>query len=214
MASDEPLLIVGLSMVAAGLVLMSLSRESFSVGELKSELRDVKSTTDGRIYKVKSGIGNEQQACELMANVHMKLMSIVDGLRADLPQFIPMAKHKGVSLLLERARGGFNLIELDGEKHKSVAFNKNKGQYIFLCLRKDASGKQLASINAVLYVAIHEVAHLMQSEYEPLHNGSTVHGPVFKENERFLMESAKKHIGFNYKTVPGDVLCSMPLPQL
>ncbi len=187
---------------------------SFSNTRMQDKLTPVMSRIDGRVYAVNSTFSNQQEAADLLATVHERIMMFVSSLSRKMPHYIPDKFRRGVQLLLDRTQNGLVLNELDSTKSDVLAFNKNKGEQIYLCIRAQNHSPVLASPESVLYIAIHEVAHLMQDLYEPLVNGSTVHGEAFKNNERFLMESARKYIGFDYEFVPGSLVCNKELPSL
>lgn len=84
-----------------------------------------------------------------------------------------------------------------------LASNTNKGDYISLCM-VDARG-ELNTRNEIIWVLLHELAHLMTNEYE--------HNSEFWKHNRFLVDQASKkgiYIVINYKEDPikfcGDVL--------
>ena len=67
---------------------------------------------------------------------------------------------------------------------KYPAFSINKGQKIYICVRDNNTGKVSKDINTVMYVMIHELAHVMTK--------STGHTKQFWENNAFLLKKAKK----------------------
>ena len=62
-----------------------------------------------------------------------------------------------------------------------TSFNENKGQRIVLCLR-DVKTLQLHNSNLVMYVALHELAHMACPEYG--------HTPLFVEIFKYILITA------------------------
>ena len=96
------------------------------------------------------------------------------------------------------------LIYENDPKSELTSFSVNKGEEIALCL-KSKKTKELHDINLLMYVTIHEMAHIACPEIG--------HGDLFKKIFRFLCEEAIK-IGIykydNYENNPIEY-CGMVL---
>jgi predicted metal-dependent hydrolase len=80
--------------------------------------------------------------------------------------------------------------------NKYTSYSVNKGEKIVFCLRQKKEGEQLVKENIMLFVSIHECAHLMTK--------SVGHEPDFWSNMRLLLKIAidngiYKNIDFNKK---------------
>ena len=62
-----------------------------------------------------------------------------------------------------------------------VAYSVNKGEELSLCIR-DKGSEKFIDDNTIIFVAIHELAHIMTPE--------TGHTPLFWDNMKYLLESA------------------------
>ena len=62
-----------------------------------------------------------------------------------------------------------------------VAYSVNKGEELSLCIR-DKGSEAFIDNNTIIFVAIHELAHIMTPE--------TGHTPLFWDNMKFLLEQA------------------------
>jgi len=83
------------------------------------------------------------------------------------------------------------------------AYTINK-KTIYICLQDSNTG-QTYSINSLMYVTLHELAHILTRELEYDANGNIdEHGPNFKKNFYTLIEQAK---------TKGVYDPSLPLPQ-
>ena len=79
-----------------------------------------------------------------------------------------------------------------------VAYSVNKGEELSICIREKDTEKFLDS-NTVLFVAIHELAHIMSE--------STGHTEEFWDNMKYLLEEASKQGIYNpvdYSKNPTD----------
>jgi hypothetical protein len=153
----------------------------------------------------------KQQAADLLARVEDKASQIVEKFRAN-PSTIPPQMFEGVQRLLEKP---IRLRELDSSKENTVAYNVNKGESIYLCLRGGgANGAALADEDVLLSVLIHELAHAAQTKYSgTLESGHSVHDAEFKKIERFLMNTAASLSLLSPSKVIGRNYCSIAIPN-
>jgi predicted metal-dependent hydrolase len=96
---------------------------------------------------------------------------------------------------LERLANNFNEdnIHENTPNAKYTSYSVNKGEKIFFCLRNKRT-EQLVDLNTMMFVAIHELAHLMTEEIG--------HPPIFWDNFKFLLKVALdkkvyKYVDFN-----------------
>ena len=62
-----------------------------------------------------------------------------------------------------------------------VAYSLNKGEELSICIR-DKDTEEFMDNNIIMFVAIHEIAHIMNEE--------TGHTPAFWDNMKFLLQEA------------------------
>jgi len=96
---------------------------------------------------------------------------------------------------LERLASNFNEdnIHENTPNAKYTSYSVNKGEKIFFCLRNKRTEK-LVDLNTMMFVAVHELAHLMTEEIG--------HPPIFWDNFKFLLKVAidqkvYKYVDFN-----------------
>jgi len=73
-------------------------------------------------------------------------------------------------------------------------FTVNKGEKIVMCLRNQQTGEMHNEINLLMFVAIHELAHVMSV--------TNHHTPEFWKNFKFLLDEAVRddlYRAINYK---------------
>lgn len=101
----------------------------------------------------------------------------------------------------------------EGGKDKSyTTYTLNKGEKIVFCLRTRDNTDQLHNINLLLFVAIHELAHIMTL--------STGHTPEFQKHFSFLLKEAvdfgiyqPENFRANPTTYCGIPVTDTPLPE-
>lgn len=91
--------------------------------------------------------------------------------------------------------GSIKLREYDRPDDNVLATNSNKGQEIAICVRSKTDPQQLNSINSMVRVLIHELAHSMDHSYV----NHKDHGECFYQLERFLVKCAINSVDANGK---------------
>ena len=119
-----------------------------------ANLNDVKSRTDGKVYKVQN-LPDKQEACEKLAEVRQKLDKLMQKYRDDPAS----GADPRIKVLLERYNPD-NLCENDINAD-STSYSENKGDKIVVCLRDKVPPYRLVDTNTVMFVVLHEMAHLM-----------------------------------------------------
>lgn len=158
-------------------------------------LTPVKSLTDGREYLVQN-LPDKQQASELMAQIHADLQRLMT--MYDQPEF---SQDSAVQLLLQRFNVD-NVVE-NSVDSKYTSYSENKGEKIVLCLRDKQPPYELVDKNTLLFVTLHEMAHLMTA--------STGHTSEFWSNFRRMLTDAQKigiYSAVNYSRTPAEY-CGM-----
>jgi len=164
------ILIIGFSFVYV--------RESFM------EVSYVKSTVDGKKYLVQNR-KNAVEAANLLANINKNLIRLISILKQKYSED-PRAK---------RIINNYNpdtITEGTGEKNYT-SYSVNKGEKIVFCItvRNDENNKKLMDLNTMLYVGIHELAHLGTKEIG--------HVDVFWKNFKWILKIAEKEGIYKYE---------------
>ena len=153
----------------------------------KMKVDRVISTIDNRKYEVRK-LPDKQEAADKLAVISQKLHKLVDHV------YTTDIDKEGVTQL-KRQFNSNNIIE-NSPGGKYTAYSVNKGEQLALCLR-DANDNTFIELNLIIFVAIHELAHIMTDEVG--------HTPKFWDNMRYLLEQGSS-IGIytpeNYKKNP------------
>lgn len=161
----------------------------------------VRSTVDQREYLVQS-LPDKQQAADLLAGIRQKLDTLIAHLTKMFPDD-PRTKMITGNFRSDRISEGV-------ENGKYTSYSINKGEKIVFCLRSRDESKKLMDLNTMMFVALHELAHVGSSDVG--------HTQQFWENFRWLLEEAiqigiYREQDFKAKPVPycGIMITDSPL---
>jgi hypothetical protein len=123
-----------------------------------SEVEVVYSKIDGRGYVVKS-LQSKRKAADILAKMNKRLIPLVEHMNRN-------TEKKFDKNDVERLHGNFNPdnISEGTDKTNYTSYSVNKGEKIVFCLRSRDGNNTLVDINTLMYVAIHELGHLMTEE--------------------------------------------------
>jgi hypothetical protein len=111
-----------------------------------------------------------------MANIHEKLETLISKYKGD-PN---TASDHRVRTMIDRFKPA-NMSENNVDSD-STSYSENKGEKIVVCLRDKQAPYPLADENTVMFVVLHEMAHLMTI--------TTGHTPEFWANFRRILQDA------------------------
>lgn len=160
-------------------------------------LRCIVSTVDGKKYCVRER-NQVQKASDLLAQTTEKLGYLVENVGQRYPE------RDNVKKLVKN----FNPTTVKETLPTSefTAYSENKGEKIAFCLnKKKHNNDNLIDSNTLMFVAIHEIAHIMTT--------SVGHTEEFWNNFKFLLENAvelKLYTPVDYKKEP-EGYCGMDI---
>ena len=157
----------------------------------KYPLVDVKSSIDGRTYRVRD-MPDKVQAADLMARVRQK----IDKLYLYLQE--KYLNKPQVKQLLQNFKPDPSRFEESTPAAEHTSYSVNKGEKVHLCLRqREGPNESLVKENVMVFVAIHEMGHIVTP--------SLGHGPDFWNNFAWLLKQSEA-IGIyeyeNFKSHP------------
>lgn len=167
----------------------------------RSDITPVVSTKDNSTYHVKTG-SDQDKAVSMLEEVRRRINLLEAYLEQNInkyPEYRPY-----IEQLLQRGRNiKLNENPPDG---KLTSFTVNKGEEMSLCLRSKKDG-QLHDINLVMYVVLHELAHVACPEEQ--------HTKLFKKIFVFFLVIGTQ-IGI-YRPIPFDThpleYCGMQISE-
>lgn len=129
------------------------------------------STIDNKGYFVQN-LSDKQAAADYIARIAASLTSLVRHMVAKYPDNVDVKRMY--------ARFDATAISEGSIESGYTSYSVNKGQRIVLCIRQ--GDKSFVDFDTMLYVAIHELAHVMTLEID--------HPPSFWSNFKFLIQEA------------------------
>lgn len=142
---------------------------------------------------------DKQEAANLLAKIRNNLIKLVDYCvnennfkdnKDDYLEYRP-------SLLRMQKNFRPNNISESSPGNVHTSYSINKGEKIVFCIRSKKTGK-LVDLNTMMFVAIHEMAHLMSE--------SIGHTPEFWKNMKYLLHRGEeiniyKHIDYSNDSI-------------
>ena len=173
----------------------------FAIEKFSTDLVYTESSFDGRTYLVRN-LPDRNDAAFLLSKLRNRLMRLVQKLKKHYPY------DKRVQLLIQRYKPD-DMSEVSANS-KYTSYSVNKGEKIVYCLRSRDEKEELVDLNTILFVALHELAHVMTI--------SVGHTTEFWDNFRFLLANAihwrlYKAVNFRKKPKPycGTYITDSPL---
>jgi predicted metal-dependent hydrolase len=145
----------------------------FYIKNYYGEVEYVKSKVDNKFYLVRK-LPDKQQAANLISSLADDLDTLVKHMYAKHP----------LNEDVRRLYLNFNKENISEGAPDSnyTSYSVNKGEKIVLCVRQKDERKSFVEKNVLLYVSIHELAHLITAEVG--------HTPTFWSNFKFLLTEA------------------------
>ena len=148
----------------------------------KYEVVYVKSKVNGKEYLVRK-LKDKKEAANLLAKIRSNLDKLVYHLKETYPD-------KEATKNISDNFKSDNISE--GAEHaKYTSYSINKGEKIVLCIRSKDSKKELVDLNTMMFVALHELAHIATT--------SIGHTEEFWDNFKWILKEAIKMNIYKYQ---------------
>jgi hypothetical protein len=136
----------------------------------------ITSALDGRQYLVRNR-HDKKEAADMLSTIRSNMIKLVNYLKEN---FI---SDERVQLLVNR----FNpdVLQESLANSSQTSYSLDKGRKIVFCLRSKDDKQEFVDMNTMMFVAIHEMAHVMTKDIGHTEN--------FWENMRFLLKKAIKN---------------------
>jgi predicted metal-dependent hydrolase len=150
---------------------------------LENKASDVTYISLNKVEYLVRNLPDKEEAALLLSKIRDRLSRIVDNVCTDIDAKDNSKEHNSS---LKRLKKNFkpNNITESSPGNKYTSYSINKGDKIVFCLRSKDGENTLVDINTMMFVAIHELAHLMTK--------SIGHTTEFWDNMRFLLKSGIK----------------------
>jgi predicted metal-dependent hydrolase len=167
------------------------------------EVSYVKSTFDNKEYLVRN-TDDKEAAAKLLSEINSRLKKLIEKVKNEGEQGkCNEQRQKDIKRLYKNYDE--NNISESSPGNKYTSYSINKGEKIVFCLRTKDEEQKLIDINTIIFVAIHELAHLMTKEIG--------HTPTFWDNMKYLLEHGIDigiYIKHDYSINPVDY-CGMKI---
>jgi hypothetical protein len=150
----------------------------------------VQSTRDGNTYLVQN-LPDKQEAANRLASIREKLTRLIENYKGD-PSTMADPRVKVLVSRFNPHNFSENDITAD-----TTSYSENKGEKIVICLRDKAPPHQFVDDNTVMFVILHEMAHLMTT--------TVGHTPEFWTNFKRILNDAVQcgiYTAVNYTKQP------------
>ena len=141
--------------------------------EFSNEVSYIESKIDNQKYLVRN-LPDKQKAADLLANTKTKLCKLIKQLVKKYPN--------NNAVIRLNTKFNPNNISETGKNSKYTSYSVNKGEKIVFCIRSRDKKETLVKANTLMFVALHEVAHVMTK--------SIGHTDEFWNNFKFLLKEA------------------------
>ena len=138
---------------------------------------------DGNKYLVMN-LHDKEEAANKLADIKEKLVHLVEDFQYEM---LPTESKTDVERLKERFKAVISENEPGGQY---TSYTVNKGEHMYMCIRERDENNRLVDDNTLMFVALHELAHVMTK--------SVGHKKDFKENFRMLLKYAQKRGYYKY----------------
>lgn len=130
---------------------------------------------DGKTYKVQN-LPDKQEAADMISDICDRLSKLITKYRDD-PASAADPRNK---ILIDRFKPE-NMCENEITAN-STSYSENKGEKIVVCLRNKEPPHNFVDVNTIMFVVLHEMAHLMTT--------TTGHTPEFWTNFKKILQDA------------------------
>jgi hypothetical protein len=167
----------------------------------KDNLVYQKSTVDNTEYFVRN-LEDKSNAANTLATIKNNIKKLVTYLNNNINKYKDEKEY--INNLVNRTKQ-INIMETPDDE-QNTSYTINKGEKIVICLRAKILN-EIHDINTIMYVVIHELAHVACPEYG--------HTPLFKKIFIFLLKESYKiniYTPIDYRKKPQDY-CGMVINE-
>ena len=151
------------------LLINSCLQEHFKIVSVRADYNN-------NYYNVRNDFENEENAANRLAQIRNNIETLIDYL-------VKNYGHKRNIKNLKKRFDPDNMVEAKHEAN-STSYTINKGEEIHVCLREKDDSKAIHDLNLLMFVVLHEMAHLMSD--------SIGHNSEFRDNFKFILKEASK----------------------
>ena len=143
---------------------------------LENKASDVTYVKIGKVEYLVRNLPDKEEAAKLLSQIRSRLKKLVDYLYTNIKSY------KNQEENIKRMKDNYrpNNITESSPGNSYTSYSINKGEKVVFCLRSKDGRNTLTSLNTMMFVAIHELAHIMTK--------SIGHTTEFWDNMKFLLK--------------------------
>ena len=142
---------------------------------LENKASDVTYVKVGKIEYLVRNLPNKEDAAKLLSQIRQRLKKLVEYLDTNIKSY---KDQEGIKRMKINYRP--NNISESSPGNAYTSYSINKGEKVVYCLRSKDGKNTLMDINTMMFVAIHEMAHLMSKDIG--------HTKEFWDNMKYLLK--------------------------
>ena len=143
---------------------------------LENKATDVTYVKIGNTEYLVRNLPDKEKAAKILSQIRNRLTKLVNYLNTNIDSY--KKRKEGIQRMKKNYRP--NNISESSPGNAYTSYSINKGEKIVFCIRSKDSKNTLVDINTMMFVAIHELAHIMTK--------SVGHTPEFWDNMKFLLK--------------------------
>lgn len=177
----EPNKIIIIILLAVVLILITKKKKGVKLIKVRSDI-------DSKFYIVRDE-ETKQRASNMLGRIRKNILTLTNYLVQNRD-----SKYKHMAPYIDQLSSRIKSVKIsesDGSS-KYTSYSVNKGEELVFCLRSKKGINIMHELNLVMYVALHEIAHIACPEFG--------HTPLFKKIFTFFTKISAK-IGV-YKIIP------------
>ena len=143
---------------------------------LENKASDVTYVKIGKVEYLVRNLPDKEEAAKLLSQIRSRLKKLVDYLYTNIKSYKDQEEN------IKRMKNNYrpNNITESSPGNSYTSYSINKGEKVVFCLRSKDGRNTLTSLNTMMFVAIHELAHIMTK--------SIGHTTEFWDNMKFLLK--------------------------
>lgn len=143
---------------------------------LENKASDVTYVKIGKVEYLVRNLPDKEEAAKLLSQIRGRLKKLVNYLHTNIDSY--KDQKENIKRMKENYRP--NNITESSPGNAYTSYSINKGEKVVFCLRSKDGKNTLTDLNTMMFVAIHELAHIMTK--------SVGHTPEFWDNMKFLLQ--------------------------
>lgn len=143
---------------------------------LENKASDVTYVKIGKVEYLVRNLPDKEDAAKLLSQIRGRLKKLVNFLHTNIDSY--KDQKENIKRMKENYRP--NNITESSPGNAYTSYSINKGEKVVFCLRSKDGKNTLTDLNTMMFVAIHELAHIMTK--------SVGHTQEFWDNMKFLLQ--------------------------